>query len=285
MIRLLALWVLLQQPSYSSNYTFGYTGNAAVNGYSWDMTTPVLGVTVQDGLDISGVIYSYTPVKNVADDFTVTVQSENVDGGYIFQDTEDWSGKHPIRIKKVLPLAYTPVSQFGKGSIETTGTGSVEDALVLYMYRLDACYDPQNDPSCPGYVEPIPKIPDIEIYDALEDEFVVQATEDTDSDLYDEKEEKSEETEKDEEDKERLEIAMAATENALTIANTASQGVLLKVMNTATNINSYYVAQVPGGVYRESISLNGGKIVDNRKALRSLGQDNLMDAMIQEQYK
>ena len=249
------------------------------------MTTPVLGVTVQDGLDISGVIYSYTPVKNVVDDFTVTVQSENVDGGYIFQDTEDWSGKHPIRIKKVLPLAYTPVSQFGKGSIETTGTGSVEDAIVLYMYRLDACYDPQNDPSCPGYVEPIPKIPDIEIYDALEDEFVVQATEDTDSDLYDEKEEKSEETEKDEEDKERLEIAMAATENALTIANTASQGALLKVMNTATNINSYYVAQVPGGVYKESISLNGGKIVDNRKALRSLGQDNLMDAMIQEQYK
>tara|TARA_R100000900_G_scaffold60262_1_gene48604 strand:+ start:330 stop:1157 length:828 start_codon:yes stop_codon:yes gene_type:complete len=275
----------LQQPSYSSNYTFGYTGNAAVNGYSWDMTTPVLGVTVQDGLDISGVIYTYTPVKNVVDDFTVTVQSENVDGGYIFQDTEDWSGKHPIRIKKVLPLAYTPVSQFGKGSIETTGTGSVEDAIVLYMYRLDACYDPQNDPSCPGYVEPIPKIPDIEIYDALEDEFVVQATEDTDSDLYDEKEEESKETEKDEEDKERLEIAMAATENALTIANTASQGVLLKVMNTATNINSYYVAQVPGGVYKESISLNGGKIVDNRKALRSLGQDNLMDAMIQEQYK
>ena len=65
----------------------------------------------------------------------------------------------------------------------------------------------------------------------------------------------------------------------------SSQGVLLKVMNRATNINSYYVAQVPGGVYRESISLNGGKIVDNRKALKSLGQDNLMDAMIQEQYK
>ena len=285
MIKLLALWVLLQQPSYSSSYTFGYTSNAALNGYSWDMTTPVLGVGVQDGLDISGVIYSYTPVKNVVDDFTVTVQSEDVNGAFIFQDTEDWSGKHPIRIKKVVPLVYTPVSQFGKGSIETTGTGSVEDALVIYMYRLDACFNPQNDPNCPGYVKPIPKIPNIEIYDALEDEFVDKATEETDSDLYDKEKKESKETEKDEEDKERLEIAMAATENALTIANTASQAIVLKAMNTATNINSYYVANVPGGVYQETISLNGGKVIDNKRVLQSLGQDNLMNEMIQEQYK
>ena len=56
-------------------------------------------------------------------------------------------------------------------------------------------------------------------------------------------------------------------------------------MNSATNVTSYYVANVPGGVYNESISLNGGKIVDNKKALRSLGQDKLMNEMIEEQYK
>jgi len=38
-------------------------------------------------------------------------------------------------------------------------------------------------------------------------------------------------------------------------------------------------------MYRESIALQGGKIVDNKKALRSLGQDKLMNEMIGDQYK
>jgi len=78
---------------------------------------------------------------------------------------------------------------------------------------------------------------------------------------------------------------MAASENALTIANTVSQSALLQTINNATNVKSYYAATVPGGVYRESISLNGGEVVDNRRALQSLAQDNLMNQMIEEQYK
>ena len=278
------LWVLLPQPSLSSSYIFGYTGNAALYGHTWNMTTPILGVTTEDGLDISGVIYNYLPVKEEADDFIVTVQNKRVGGGYIFQDTEDWSGGIGIRIQKVVPLAYTPIELFGDGSIETTGVGSVEDATVLYMYRWDECRNPQNNENCAGYVPPLPVIPKIEIYDALDDEFVEQATEETDSDLFNKDEEQKNEDEE-EEEKERLEIALAAAENALTIANTVSQASVVRAMNTATNINSYYVAQIQGGAYRESTSLQGGVIVDNRRAFRSLGQDNLMSAMIEEQYK
>ena len=285
MIRLLALWALLQQPSYSSSYIFGYTGNAALDSLSWTMTTPILGVSVEEGLDISGVIYNYTAVKEVEDDFTVTIQNENVDGGYIFQETDDWSGKHGMRIQKVIPLPYTPIEEFGDGSIATTGTGSVEDASVLYMYRFDACRNPQNDKNCPGYVEPMPVIPKIEIYDALDDDAVIDATQETDSDLYEKKEEEERREEDEEEDENRLELAMAASENALTIANSVSQSVLLQTINNATNVNTYYAATVPGGIYRESISLDGGKVVDNRKALRSLAQDNLHNQMIEEQYK
>ena len=285
MIRFLVLWALLQQPSYSSSYIFGYTGNAAFYGHTWNMTTPILGVTTADGLDISGVLYNYLPVKEIEDDFIVTVQNENVHGGYIFQDSEDWSGGPGIRIQKLVPLGYIPIALFGDGSIETTGVGSVEDATVLYMYRWDECFDPQNDPSCPGYVEPLPVIPKIEIYNALEDEFVEQATEETDSDLYDNEEEESDQKDEDEEEEERLEIALAAVENALTIANTVSQASVVRAMNIATNINSYYVAQIQGGTYRESVQLQGGVIVDNRRAFRSLGQDNLMNKMIEEQYE
>jgi hypothetical protein len=230
------------------------------------------------------VIYNYTAVKDQADDFTVTVQNENVDGGYVYQDTEDWSGKYGMKIQKVIPISYTPIEQFGKGSIATTGTGSIENASVLYMYRWDGCRNPQNNENCPGYVPPMPVIPVIEIYDALEDENVQDATEKTDG-VGTDKDEDTRETEEEDEEKERLEIALAATENALTIANTASQASLLQRINNATNVSSYYVTKIEGGTYRESIALQGGEIIDNRKALRSLGQDNLMNEMIEEQYK
>ena len=152
------------------------------------------------------------------------------------------------------------------------------------MYRWDLCRNAQNDESCPNYIPPLPVIPKIEIYNVLEDEIVNDATEKVDDNLLDKKEEKRE-TEEEDEERERLEIAMAATENALTIANTASQASILKQINKATNINSYYVAEIQGGMYRDSTALQGGKIVDNKKALRSLGQDKLMNEMIGDQYK
>jgi hypothetical protein len=269
--------------SYSFDYTYGYTQNAALLGNSWNMSSSVLGVDVEEGLSISGVIYTYTPIKDKADDFTVTVQNQKIGGGYIFQETDDWSGLTPIRIKKVVPLAYTPIAAIGKGSIETTGKGSVSDASVLYMYRWNPCGNPQNDSGCPGYVPPLPPVPKIEIYDALTDESVQTATEKTDKDIYED--EKREEDEEAEEDVERLEVALASTENALTIANTTTQSAIVNAMNIATNLSAYYVAQIPGKVYQESISLTDQGIPDNRRALKSLSQDRLHNTMLEEQYK
>jgi len=86
-------------------------------------------------------------------------------------------------------------------------------------------------------------------------------------------------------DKENMESLLAATENALTIANEVSQSALLQVINRATDINLYYVANIPGKIYRDSVVLQDADIVDNRRALKNLGQDSLMNEMIQEQYK
>ena len=270
--------------SYSSDFTYGYTGNAALWGSSWDMSSSVLGVNVQDGLDVSGVIYQYTTVKDKEDDFTVTVQNKDTEGGYIFQEVDDWSNQYGIRIRKVIPLPYVPIARFGKGEIVTTGTGSVEDANVIYMYRYDACFNPQNDPECAGYVQPMPVIPEIIVYDALDDEIVNDATKETDNKLYDKEEEEKSKSEE-EEDSLRLEIALASSENALTIANSFTQGSVVRSMNIATNLNNYYVANISGGSYKDSAPLEGGTIVDNRNAFKSLGQDNLMNQMIGEQYK
>jgi len=248
------------------------------------MNTGTLGISAEEGLDISGVLYNYTVVKNVVDDFTVTIESDNVDGGYVFQEEHDWDGQYSGTVQNVIPLPYTPVEQFGDGRIRGTGSGSIEDVTILYMYRWDLCRNAQNDESCPNYIPPLPVLPKIEIYDALEDDSVKEATEETDSELY-EKEEERESTEEEDEEKERLEIAMAATENALTIANTASQASILKQINKATNINSYYVSQIQGGVYRDTTQLDGGKIVDNQLVFRSLTQEQLHNEMTQEQYK
>ena len=245
------------------------------------MSTPVLGVTVQEGLDISGVIYTYNPIKEVGDDFTVTVQNENAAGdGYIFQDTEDFSGKHPIRIRKVLSLPYIPIENFGKGSIATTGTGSLEDESVIYMYRFDECRIP-TDPSCPNYVPPLP--PPIEIYDALEDESVEIATKETDTTLFEDKDTKEQE-DKEEKEESRLEEMLSVTENALALANGVTQSSVITAMNSVVNMDAYYIALIPSKVYRETLVLKDQGISDNRKVLRGLSNDRLHQSMIEEQY-
>lgn len=280
----LALWVLLLLPlcSFSNSYIFGYTGNAAFGGNTWSMTTPVLGVTVQEGLDVSGVIYSYKPIKEKADDFTVTVQNENAAGdGYIFQDTEDFSGKSAINIRKVLALPYTPIEQFGKGSIATTGTGSIEDASVIYMYRFDACRNPQNDPSCPDYIPPLP--PKIKVYDALDDESVKLASKETDKDLIDDDED-SKQSNEEEKEKDRLETMLGIAANAFTIANGATQSSLINTMNFLS-MDNYYLARIPTQIYKEPLVLKDQGMSDNRKVLRSLSNDRLHQTMIEEQYK
>ena len=248
------------------------------------MTTPTLGVSAETGLDISGVIYNYTAVKEKKDDFTVTVSNEDLDGGYIWKDTEDWSNKYGMKLRKFIPIPYTPIELFGKGSIATTGTGTVEDASVIYMYRWDLCRNAQNDESCPNYIPPLPVIPKFEIYDALEDEFVKDATEKTDDRPLN-KDEEIKETEEEDEEKERLEIALASTKNALTIANAVSQAAILQSMNIATNVSSYYALQIPSTTYNDTIFLQDKEIVDNKIVFRSLSQDNLMNKMIGEQYK
>ena len=270
--------------SYSFDYTYGYTGNAALWGSSWDMSSQSLRVNASDGMDILGVIYQYTAVKDKDDDFVVSVRNKDLDGGFVWEDTEDWSGKHGIRIRKVVPLPYIPIAKFGKGEIATTGTGSIKDANVIYMYRFDACFDPQSDPGCAGYVKPIPVVPKIIIYDALDDDLVDDAMKETDKELIEEEEEKEQDDEE-EEDEMRLEMALASSTNALTIANTATQASVVRGMNAATNMNTYYVVKLVGGTYRETTSLFGGDIVDNKQVFKDLTQDKLHNQMVEEQYK
>lgn len=285
---LFASWVLLHLPSYSFDYTFGVTNNAAGSGHTWSMTPQYLGADAIGGMDIHGIIYQYKAVKEKEDDFTVTVQNEKEGGGYVFQDTEDWSQKYGITIRKAFALPYTPLANFKEdgGSIATTGTGTVENAQVVYLYRFDRCFIP-TDSDCPNYVPPLPpKPPEIKLYDALEDEFVEEATKDVDQDLIENDEENLEESEEKEEEEENLEIALSIGENPLTLGNDLTQASIIAQMNSAIDLSAYYVAKIPSMVYKERLVMKDqNNLRNDRRILRSLGQDQLHNKMVEAQYQ
>ena len=62
----------------------------------------------QAGLTVGNVIYRYTAVKNIEDDMLVHVQNEDALGdGYIFRETDDWSGLEGNKIYKIIPTDET----------------------------------------------------------------------------------------------------------------------------------------------------------------------------------
>ena len=282
------LWVLLLLLSYSFSvhaYSFGYTPNVAISGLEWTMTPTYLGANGIDGMDVSGVTYKYTPIKNKEDDYIVTLENDKVGGGYVFQDVQNWSQREGgIEVRRTIALPYTPLAIFGDGRLKQEGTGSIEGADVRYIYRFDPCFDPQSDPNCPGYKKPKPPpLPEIPDYDALQDESVAIAQAETDRKLLDD--EQADKEEEEEEEEESLEFMLADVENALTIANEIAQSVILQQLNQVTNLTNYYVSTIPDNYYPDAVALQGGTIVDNRRALRSLSQDARMNEMIEEQYK
>ena len=278
-------WVLLlalyPYCLHSEPYYYGATGNAASTSLGWGM-----GSVLPDaaGIDINGLFYRYTTVKNPEDDMKVHVGNLNANGdGYIFRETDDWSGVPSNTIVKSFSLGNIPAANWGAGSIDVEGKGSVKDAVVIYNYRVDRCYDPQSDPSCAGYVKPIPVIPVVDVYDALEDDAVVETLEvdefqyDEDGNLILSEEEEEEET--------RIEMGLTASANALTLFKTQGQDDIILAINQQTNIAMYYNASINGGVYADAAGLADSKISDNKKALRNnLAQQILHEQMIDMQY-
>lgn len=279
--------------SYSDSIApyYGVTPNAAAGTHTWSMNN-VLPSGVP-GLDINLVIYSYTPQKNTADDMVVHIQNLNADGtGYIFRESDDWSGAPGgTAIRKAVPVLPTNRSQWGDGSIEVEGTGTVEDAFVFYNYRVDPCYDPQFNPNCPGYVQPIPDIPvvDIDIYNALEDENVNLTSEETV--LIEENEELLEELdEEEEEEAERKKRAyrLAALE-AANAAQLFAENQRIAQMNQVAQsaVDSLYMPKtIDGGVYNDSLVLQDRQLPTNPTGLRNgFAQQLLHEKMVEMQYK
>ena len=279
-------WALLLAlyPSYSHSepYLYGFSGNAAYYSLNWSMTPMFPDVP---GLDINGLTYKYRTVKETDADMKVSVGNLNSAGdGYTFKEVDDWSGMPSNTIVKTFPIPNIPIENWGDGSITVEGEGTVEDAVVIYNFRIDECFDPQLNPSCPGYIKPVPDLPEIEVYAALEDDAVLDAI-DTEQD-YEYDEDGNIISEDDNEEKEtRIELGLIASENALTLFKTQGQSNIINQMNQQTNIAMYYNSAINGGIYDDVASLDGGNISDNKKGLRNnLAQQILHEQMVDMQY-
>lgn len=271
------LWALCFSCSSQSEVVYG---TSTATGLNWVMTNILPAYT---GLEVNGLVYQYTTVKDPESEMVVYVQNENAQGdGYIFQFADNWTGQpgNTIRRKFVMPNILSDF--WGDGSITWTGEGSVEDANVIYTYKYDSCFDPQSDPACPGYKDEV-EVPDIPFVDPLNDEFVIMQME----------QQAKIDAEAEEDDRRRRQKEStidAALENLLgdginpKLVDLALQAKALSALYRVLPVD--YYDPLDGGEYLETIKLNGGEIQDNRQGRQAVfRQQALHDAMVNSQYE
>ena len=279
-LAVIALTTALIASQVHSEYLYGITGNMAGTGHTWGMN---IGPSNNRGLRINGVYYQYTPVKNTEDDMLVHIRNKRVGGGYIFSETDDWSGlPGGIPITKGFSIDNSPIELWGDGSIDVEGNGSVVDANVIYSYKYNNdCLTPMSDPSCPGYTDAVLGMmgeTTVEYYDPSGDENI--------QDVLDEKADLEEDSEEEEEDKEMLEKILSSVDDSVLSANIVSQNLLMFALTNSVSMNTYYDKKLAGGTYKETVVLDGGNLPDNKKGARvGLAQQLLHTQLVNMQYE
>mgnify|MGYP006075337567 CR=1 FL=1 len=281
MKKLLIVCLLLANNSYGE-YLYGITGNMAGTGHTWGMTA--IGPSNNRGLRINGVYYQYTPVKHTDDDMRVHVRNKRVGGGYIFSVTDDWSGlPGGIPITKGFTVDNLPIELWGDGSIDVEGTGSVVDASVIYSYKYNNdCQTPLSDPSCPGYMDAVLAMADdydATGYNPLDDENITSTLEEqAEADEIEEEEKKEESVD--------LERTLSGVDNSILSSNILAQDLLMQAMTQSASIVPYYIKELKGGTYKETVVLQGGELPDNKRGARvGLAQQLLHTEMVSMQYE
>ena len=281
MKKFLIVCLLLANNAYGE-YLYGITGNMAGTGHTWGMSA--IGPSNNRGLRINGVYYQYTPVKHTEDDMRVHVRNKRIGGGYIFSETDDWSGlAGGIPITKGFTVDNLPIELWGDGSIDVEGTGSVIDANVVYSYKYNNdCLTPLSDPSCSGYMDAVLAM--VDDYDAtgynpLDDENITGTLEEqAEADEIEEEEKEVEETEV-------LERILSGVDTSILSSNIIAQDLLMFAMTRSVAIESYYDKKLAGGTYKETVVLSDGDLPDNKRGARvGLAQQLLHTEMVSMQY-
>jgi hypothetical protein len=270
--------------SYSEDYIYGSSGNAAQNGLNWVMGNVLPAYT---GLQVNGVVYQYTTIKELESEMLVTVQNEDAQnpGQYIFRETDDWTGLPGNTIRKAYPQAYIDNTRWGDGSIVVEGEGEVTEASVIYTYRYnpECAENPQTKPECPGFV--IPDIPVPDPVDPLDDDII-----------QDEIDRERVATDEDEEEEDRARIVnrkdkrrdmlekMLGTTNTTELAG--SSQVLHEELLALDVVPTQYLYTLPVTTYEETVTLQDSELPDNAEGRRAnFAQQLLHERLVDLQYQ
>jgi len=277
--------VFLLSSSYSfSEITHGVSNNASANGYNWVMANVLPNVS---GLSINAVIYRYSVEKVVSDPFIVDIQNKNARGdGLIFHSRDDWSGLPGNRINRVIGVNGIDASYWGDGEIRSSGIGSISEASLVYAYTRDSCAEtgvPIVDTKCPNYkitlpdIPVLPVIPEVLIPDLISDKPYVKESEEV---------ELSKELIKPSGKKGRADskISKIITQNSLINSDVLQKAVAFEALNNIPKFELYSFT-MNGGVYRDTVKLQDGKLPDGRRGLvNTWAQEELHQKMVDLQY-
>jgi len=239
-------------------------------------------------LKINGVIYQYTMNKEKEADALVHVRNKNADGeGYIFEKTDDWSGKDGATLRKFYTFPGTNAELWGDGEMVVEGDGSITDPVMVYSHRMDvdeeaiSCINPLSSPECPGFLDAL--------YKYLQEMGLLEPSED--DPYYEEwlaaqaQPEEDEETDQEEEkEKEELEDSLRATPSENKLADAAAQDAMMDAMAGLPKFDPYYQVAIEGGQYVEEVQLQDATLPDNKRAMRSLANDARHKTMVRSQY-
>lgn len=244
-------------------------------------------VTVQ----INGLTYRYTMNKDPNADAQVHVRNEDpVNGGYVFEETDNWNQLPGTTIQKYFRLPYTDSSRWGTGEIVVEGDGQVTDPIVTYNYKMDiddqlmkCAATPLADPSCPGFRDALLaylKSNEISPDDPFYDEWVqanLSVNDETDEP------EDVKEAELPEEKLSNFEKELGG-ENTIDDLVNKTQERIFAALADIPKIESYYIIDIPGGEYKDTLTLKDTIIPDNPRAMRNLASDANHKKMVRSQY-
>lgn len=241
-------------------------------------------------LQINGVTYYYVMTKDAGEDATVYVRNEDkVNGGYVFEEIDDWSGLPGNSIQKFFRFPGSDATLWGDGEIAVDGNGTVSDASVIYLYRMDIgeeqiiCTNPLANPQCPGYMDALYKylasLENVSVDDPYYDEWVQYQLE-QEIELKDEKIVREEEVQDDFEERFRLNSEIPEL-----IDVSVQNKIFLQLMNQSF-IEPYINIDYPDTlILEDSIVIEDKNLPDNNRALRQLASDAKHKLMIRSQYE
>lgn len=244
----------------------------------------------QTGLTVEGIFHRYTLTKDATKDSTVSITNKKVGSNeYIYEYIDDWN-KIPGGTKVTYdPIPSTLGNLFGDGEIKVTGDGSLSDVTILYHYKFDPCHTPLSDPTCPDFQDALYQyLLDNNLLDSpnVEDPFYNQWVQIQLDEQAEAEEQEALEAQEEEEETEELSVEeiLSVAGAAEKIADSAQQLDMMKQIAAVGKLELYYNTVIDGGIYKDTLTIEGGTIEDNFSGLRNLTQDSVHRSIVRSQY-